>query len=418
VDGSNDSTPRGLPSPSDLVPGTLAWRLQIATLAHRKFFNIFGQDQETADLIGKPYVEGTFNAYNVNDFIKYVQAVGYAPGSGTVIPRILGAMERAGLLMSAGWTQGYPMLGQQYITQGVPSRQNQGNLWLSEVLGPDLIIESYKAVTVQISGGDDAPWGTGLILDESHVLTNKHVLMKLAKGGYPLQIHVRFGAPWEGSQKIMAVMHKDIDVAVLRVEPPNDGCFFPLPGMVFRDPAWADEVYLLGYPRVPWMVGSDIILQRGEVVNPLAEAPPVRERDSDPWDIPERTKMFLYSAIARPGNSGGPIIAHDGRVIGIVVEDSMAASSSDPDNDSQPKSQERFPTLKAALGECLGLVRCTPNQSTEQQAESAKLPKSAPFYRGIPPSEIRRALRELDELDEANSLNLEGLIVIEDPLNL
>src|SRR4029077_13455162 len=109
-----------------------------------------------ADLIGKPYVEGTLNPYNVSDFIKYVQAVGYAPGSATVIPRILSAMEHAGLLMSAGWTEGYPMLGQQFITQGVLSRQNQGNLWLSEVLGPDLVIESYKAVTVQISGGDAA----------------------------------------------------------------------------------------------------------------------------------------------------------------------------------------------------------------------------------------------------------------------
>ncbi|CAM5742418.1 hypothetical protein MAUB1S_01517 [Mycolicibacterium aubagnense] len=77
-------------------------------------------------------------------------------------------------------------------------------------------------------------------------------------------------------------MDDDIDVAVLRVEPPNDGCFRPLPGMVFRDPQWADELYLMGYPPVPWTVSRDISLQRGEVVSPMCEMPPVQEEDRDP----------------------------------------------------------------------------------------------------------------------------------------
>ena len=31
--------------------------------------------------------------------------------------------------------------------------------------------------------------------------------------------------------------------------------------------------------------------------------------------------LFLYSAIARPGNSGGPIISSTGHVVGIVTEE-------------------------------------------------------------------------------------------------
>jgi hypothetical protein len=348
----------------------------------------------------------------VSDFIKYVQAIGFAPGSATAIPRILSAMERVGLLMSAGWTPNYPMLGQQYITQGVLSQQNQGNLWLSEVLGPDLVIESYKAVTVQISGGDDAPWGSGLILDESHILTNKHVLQGLADN--ELQIHARFG---QGPVKrsFRGVCHSELDVAILRVEPPDDGCFVRLPGLVFRDPAWADEVYLLGYPRVPWTVDTDITLQRGEVVNPLAEVPAVRAADAEPWDVPSRTKMFLYSAFARPGNSGGPIVAHDGRVIGIVVEDSASTSSSVPHAATEPKSTQRFPTLKALRDECVGLVTCAPDKAAREPEPPPKLPEAAPFYRGIPACEICRALKELDS---KYNLGLESLIVFEDPLAL
>jgi hypothetical protein len=40
-------------------------------------------------------------------------------------------------------------------------------LWLSEVLGAELIIEAYKLVTVEISGVDSPRWGSGLVLNRS-----------------------------------------------------------------------------------------------------------------------------------------------------------------------------------------------------------------------------------------------------------
>jgi S1-C subfamily serine protease len=59
-------------------------------------------------------------------------------------------------------------------------------------------------------------------------------------------------------------------------------------------------------------------------------------------------QFFLYSATARPGNSGGPIVAQDGRVVGLVTHDLPDANQ-----------------------------------------------KASPSYRGVPAGEIRRALSDL-----------------------
>ena len=49
-------------------------------------------------------------------------------------------------------------------------------------------------------------------------------------------------------------------------------------------------------------------MQRGEVTNELVPSLCVET-------------LFLYSAISRPSNSGGPIVSDDGYVVGIASED-------------------------------------------------------------------------------------------------
>ena len=88
----------------------------------------------------------------------------------------------------------------------------------------------------------------------------------------------------------------------------------------------------------------------------------------------------MFSAIARPGNSGGPIIAHDGRVIGIVFQESSHTSSTE--------------------------LQSGGSQNPETSAE---LTDAAPFYRGIPASEMMRAL---------DDFGLRHLATFEDPLSL
>jgi hypothetical protein len=162
-----ETDPPQAPAISDLRPGSLGWRIQVARCAHR-FFNPIEDRRAIAELIGRPHDPNTFEAWSVGDFTKYLPEAGFQSADGSAVARILDAMQRAALLMPAGWDVrmvGFPFVGQLYVSQGGPSaRAYQGYLWLSEVLGAELVIESYNAVTALIGGGEGKPVGTGLVL--------------------------------------------------------------------------------------------------------------------------------------------------------------------------------------------------------------------------------------------------------------
>jgi S1-C subfamily serine protease len=203
------------------------------------------------------------------------------------------------------------------------------------------------------------------------VVTNRHVVEELVGHGIgcDIEVHASFTPPGAEpiSRQSRITAHAKVDVAVIEVELADNERLLALPGLTFRDPKWHDEVCMFGYPYVPGLTERPITVERGEVVNPATEAAAV-------GGYPRQT-TFLTSAIARPGNSGGPIVAQDGRVIGLVVENAReglsrasAAGAEQPD-ESEPKQDGSEP------------------QSND--------PDSPPFYRGIPGSAVVRAINEL-----------------------
>ena len=100
----------------------------------------------------------------------------------------------------------------------------------------------------------------------------------------------------------------DVDVAVIRTRE----ALVPVPGLAFLRPEVSQKVYRFGYSRIPCAVPTDggdspIVMQSGEVTNDSVVVFGDRE-------------MFLYSAVSRPGDSGGAIVSEDGYVVGITTE--------------------------------------------------------------------------------------------------
>lgn len=347
------------------------WRIRVAVLAQR-FFNLI-QTREVAELAGAPFAEGTVSLWNVGHFQRFLERSGVQNVSVREVGRILNAMAQVGLLLPNGWDSSTPVFGQTYVSNRGETSQAAGVLWLSEVLHGEIIIPCYLKATVQITGyaaGKDADEqsGTGLILDRSHILTNRHVVEGMERD---IQVHAPGPTSADfGTRRTRLHIHRDVDVAIIEtILEEGDPGYYTLSGMTFRNPAWADETYVFGFPRVPMAAESSVTVQRGEVVNPSTPS------------MPSRDPMFLYSAIARPGNSGGPIVAGDGRVIGLVVEDSAATTRAGAPGADAP-SAEQIADMDARVSEL---------------EEKTRAPA---FYRGIPTSEIVRAVREFDVPDD------------------
>ncbi|WP_081701499.1 MULTISPECIES: serine protease [Rhodococcus] len=312
--------------------------------------------------LGKPTSGlGHITPLTLTDFLQYAEKAGLIDKPWDVAFQIRALAEQltvAGLLQRMPGAGPPPFLDAYYaMNQGATKAQASGDLWLSEVLGPEFLIRSFMASTIAVTGTNtdgDPQIGTGLLIDDKHILTNRHVVdgmtvdsaLKTSTSAPPDSAGtsvppIELQVTKTTSHTSSAGPDKHIDVAILEVSG-LEGKYSLGAGIAFRDPQWSDSAWTLGYPPVPMTRESAIVVHRGEVVNPHI----VGLTGLD---------LMLFSAIARPGNSGGPIVAQDGRVVGMVAEE----------------------------------------LSKKDSAE-------APFYAGIPVREIVRALTEMGYPDLLN----------------
>ncbi|WP_299955261.1 MarP family serine protease [uncultured Modestobacter sp.] len=147
--------------------------------------------------------------------------------------------------------------------------------------------------------------GSGFVYADQRVMTNAHVLAGVSQ---PTVI-----AEGESYDATPVYVDEETDVAVLAVPglPQEPLSFAPTP--VDTD---ADAI-VMGYPGGgPFYFGPARVRDRGEISGPDFRATRTVQRDV----------YALYGQV-RAGNSGGPLIAPDGTVLGVV----FASAIDDPD---------------------------------------------------------------------------------------
>ena len=147
--------------------------------------------------------------------------------------------------------------------------------------------------------------GSGFVYAPERVMTNAHVLAGVAD---PV-VH----ADGEEYDATPVYVDEEVDIAVLAVPglPETPLPFTPEPGV----DSGADSI-IMGYPGGgPFYVGAARVRDRGEISGPDFRNTQTVVRD-----------VYALYGIVRAGNSGGPLFATDGSVLGVV----FASAVDDP----------------------------------------------------------------------------------------
>jgi hypothetical protein len=285
---------------------------------------------EMREALGLPINNKVVTPLTVLDFFKYWKGmrVDLWPKMQRIKELIEKLKQRSVLQSRGGVDLNESLLFMKELTE----REKKGLLWFGSILGISYIGHEIEKDIVYIEGvtsKEDISVGTGTLVSEDAILTCAHVVndMKID--------HVIIRGDKYRIKN--ALPHGVLDVAIIFLEK-NVEIF--VKDLAFRDSKLLEQIIIAGYPKIPRSLEPCYTLQSGEISGHI-----LNTMDKYPMDI--------FSAIARPGNSGGPVLGIDGCITGIVT------------------------------------------RSLERQKEESDQMATLPFFASVPAWEIQRCIGEL-----------------------
>jgi S1-C subfamily serine protease len=191
----------------------------------------------------------------------------------------------------------------------------------SSVDTPGVNLAAAQVVKVSSLGCGGIVTGSGIPLGKGYVATNAHVV----SGTSAHQVQKPDGTQYRAE---VVYFDPEKDVAVLYV--PG----FTAPGLTFGLGDRGTQGAVIGYPG-----------GQGEKIVPAVVdgGVPAEGRDIYNQNLVTR-QIFVLQAVVRPGNSGGPLLDLQGRVLGMV----FATSASDPEQAYALTDDEIMPDIRDA----------------------------------------------------------------------
>ena len=285
------------------APWGIVSRLKLV-LSAIKFFNPANY-VESCNALGMPPNTKT-EFFSLTEFLTYLDKtkVFKKKPNAFRVKQLLNKMVTTGLLeyVGTGINKNALFPGRYIFLNPNSGERGQGHLWLAPALGAEFIYHTIAGGIVHITGhaNREVKAGTGIVFHPNFILTCCHVVRDMK---------VDRQQTFQDNECVINESsihkHRHTDIAVIQVDKPLQ----PIQGLVFQQPVIAQTVFTLGYPKIPNTKNASLTIQRGEITNESVTS------------IQNNENWFLYSAITRPGNSGGPIISESGYCVGIATKD-------------------------------------------------------------------------------------------------